>query len=165
MPCADERMNPTYDYQLNECGAVYLNVGDGGNIGEPSPPAFVRHCCGSFFVPAVTCVWCMSLRLQNARRGPVQGLRRRPWHVPRPQVRPVRHGSGADQSLHPHRSLSAAAARLHSGDPSSQRPCGRFARSRRLLPHLAASSPSPVWARSDQAVSKVTAEPRSAKHH
>ena len=30
---ADERMNPVFDYQLNECGAVYINVGDGGNIG------------------------------------------------------------------------------------------------------------------------------------
>ena len=32
-PCADERMNPVYDYKLDPCGPVYLNVGDGGNIG------------------------------------------------------------------------------------------------------------------------------------
>ena len=25
-------MNPVYDYKPDECGTVYLNIGDGGNI-------------------------------------------------------------------------------------------------------------------------------------
>ena len=33
---ADERMNPVYDYKVDQCGAVYINIGDGGNIGKPS---------------------------------------------------------------------------------------------------------------------------------
>ena len=32
---ADERMNPVYDYKVDQCGAVYINIGDGGNIGNP----------------------------------------------------------------------------------------------------------------------------------
>lgn len=32
MSPADERSNPVYNYKLDDCGTVYLNVGDGGNI-------------------------------------------------------------------------------------------------------------------------------------
>ena len=44
MTHADERMNPVYDYQVNPCGPVYLNVGDGGNIGDLITGAAFESC-------------------------------------------------------------------------------------------------------------------------
>ena len=49
---ADERMNPVYDYKVDQCGAVYINVGDGGNIGELFLCAVCNYRC---------ITWCSSV--------------------------------------------------------------------------------------------------------
>ncbi len=65
MPCADERMNPVYDYQVNPCGPVYLNVGDGGNIGEFATGAAPRYAQPHLCLASPFCHALISLHAQR----------------------------------------------------------------------------------------------------
>jgi len=59
----------------------------------------IHSCCSPKLLLHAKCtragLLCPRLISCAGCRGPVQGLRRRPWHVSRSQVQPMRHKSGA----------------------------------------------------------------------